>query len=41
MSWIKALKKWNKDTNQPKYKIPRKGTKEHTQVIKIMQNMKK
>jgi hypothetical protein len=41
MSWIEAVKKWNKDTKQPKYKIPKKGTKEHKQVMEIKRKMVK
>jgi hypothetical protein len=39
MSWIAALKKWNE--GKDKWTIPRKGTAEHAQVIRIMEKMKK
>jgi len=34
-SWNTALKKWNNMYNKGKWKIPKKGTAEHQQVVKI------
>lgn len=36
MSWMEALKKWNKEMNKGKYKIPKKGTAEYKQVKALM-----
>lgn len=36
VSWIEALKKWNAEREGQKWSIPRKGTPEHEQVMKIM-----
>jgi hypothetical protein len=36
--WIRALKIFNK--NKPKWVVPKKGTKEHKQVKKIMATLK-
>tara|TARA_R110001592_G_scaffold346446_1_gene639058 strand:- start:153 stop:266 length:114 start_codon:yes stop_codon:yes gene_type:complete len=35
MSWIEALKSWNKKKGG-KYSIPKKGTKEHAEVKALM-----
>lgn len=35
MTWIQALKIWNK--GKKKWTIPKKGTKEHAQIKAIMQ----
>ena len=35
MNWIEALKKWN-EKKGGKYVIPKKGTKQHAQVMKLM-----
>jgi hypothetical protein len=37
-SWISALKQWNAETGM--WCLPKKGTKEHEQVMTIMQRMK-
>lgn len=38
MSWVKALKEWN--ANNPTWCVPRKGTKEHAEVMAIVAKMK-
>jgi len=35
MSWVEALKKWNKQKGG-KYKIPKKNSKEYNEVKKLM-----
>lgn len=35
MNWIQALKAWNAK-HGGKYTIPRKGTKEHAEVVRLM-----
>lgn len=36
--WLEALKVWNKKNKR--YTIPKKGTKEHAEVVKLMDKMK-
>ena len=38
-TWIQALKEWNKGT--PTHCVPRKGTSEHKEVMKIQNKLKK
>jgi len=38
MNWIEALKAWNAK-HGGKYTIPRKGTKEHAEVVHLMHKM--
>ena len=37
-TWIRALKIWNKD--KPKYTVPKKGTKDHKEVMQISNKLK-
>ena len=39
MNWIEALREFNK--NRPTYLIPKRGSKEHSDVLKIMNEGKK
>ena len=36
MSWVEALKKWNKQQKGKKYSIPKKNSKEYNEVKKLM-----
>lgn len=38
--WIEALKTWNQLNKTKKYTIPKKGTNEHKQILKIMESLK-
>ena len=34
--WMDALKKWNNEVNKGKWCVPKKGSKEHAEVLKMM-----